>query len=93
MQQIGNPIRVYEIFHFVATILGANSKILFANSVKYLGHTKELFIKHYVNAQAKSEGRIRRKLTQKAASIVSEETLLYIVGPRFAPTEALKAAF
>ena len=91
MQQIGNPIRVYEIHNSVASMLGANSKILFANSAKYLGHTKEVFIKHYVHAQAESEGRISPKLTPKAASIVREDTLLYIVGPRFAPTAALKA--
>lgn len=77
---------------FCSDHTGANSKILFTNSAKYLGHTKEVFIKHYVHAQPESEGRISRKLTPKAASVVVEDTLLYIVGPGFAPTEALKAA-
>jgi len=91
-----SPIRVHEIRHSVATILGADSNIPFANSAKYLGHTKEVFIKHYVHAQTESEGKISRKLTPKAASIVREDTLLYIAGPSFAPkiapTEALKKA-
>ena len=54
MQQIGNPIRVYEIHNSVASMLGANSKILFANSAKYLGQTKEVFIKNNVHVQAKN---------------------------------------
>ena len=87
-ESAGCPIRVHEIRHSVATILGADSSIPFANSAKYLGHSKEVFIKHYVHAQAESESRIGQKLTPKSAEVVREGSLMYIVGHSFAPTLA-----
>ncbi|MDD4085276.1 MAG: tyrosine-type recombinase/integrase [Acidaminococcaceae bacterium] len=90
----GSPIRVHEIRHSVATILGADSGIPFANSAKYLGHTKEVFIKHYVHAQEESEDKISLKLTPKSSGSIQEEARLYIArpsfAPKFAPTKVLR---
>lgn len=95
-ESAGIPIRVHEIRHSVATILGADSSIPFANSAKYLGHSKEVFIKHYVHAQEESKSKIGQKLTPKSAEVVRESSLMYIVGhsfaPNLAPSEPLKEA-
>lgn len=46
---VGQPIRIHEIRHSVATILAAEPTIPFANSAAFLGHSKEVFLKYYVH--------------------------------------------
>lgn len=88
--KINSPIRTHEIRHSVATILGADSSIPFADSAKFLGHTKEVFIKYYVHEQKESISRIGKKLASKETEIVKEATALYRIGKFSAPKIAPK---
>lgn len=86
--EINSPIRVHEIRHSVATILGADRDIPFADSAKFLWHPKEVFIKYYVHAQKESNSDIGKKLTsghQGQPGTVKENASLYIIRPNFAP--------
>jgi len=92
-ESAGSTIRVHEIRHSVATILGADRNIPFADSAKFLGHTKEVFIKHYVHAQEESGSTIAKKLTPRPLTMIKENSILYLSGTNFAPKSAPKASF
>ena len=89
--KISSPIRTHEIRHSVATILGADSTIPFADSAKFLGHSKEIFIKCYVHEQKDSAGIIGRKLASKETEVIKETTSLYKIKQHVAPKSAPKA--
>ena len=91
-EKINSTIRTHEIRHSVATILGADSSIPFADSAKFLGHTKEVFIKYYVHEQKESVSVIGRKLAAKKPELIKETTALYKIKPFVAPKLAPKMA-